>query len=117
MPVIIYVAGINVSVHVHGFCPEDTLSTAQPFVTKPGVMMHHHLLQCHVTRLGCCLQGHGHSDGLYCLNVTVSTGSSNNPFAFNCSLVVDHHKLKCSVKVLDYCIHGQGHSNCSKIVQ
>lgn len=64
------------SVHVHGFCAEDTLSTAQPFVTKPGVMMRHHELQCHVTRLGCYLQGHGHSDGLYCLNVTVSTGSS-----------------------------------------
>ena len=43
--------------------PDDISSTAEPFVTKPGVVMHHHGSECHARRLVCCLQGQGDGRG------------------------------------------------------
>ena len=36
-------------------------------------VVHDHKLDCHVKTLGCCLEGQGHSEGLYNQNMTVST--------------------------------------------
>ena len=45
----------------------------QSFVTKLGIVVHHHEAECHVKKLGLYLQGQGHSVGLYNQNVMVST--------------------------------------------
>ena len=42
---------------------EDIFSTAKCFVTKLGMVMHHHGPECHVNGLVCYLQGQGLSDG------------------------------------------------------
>ena len=64
---------ISVNVHL-----DNISSTAEPFVTKFGMvmMMHHHGPECHAKRLVCCFQGQGHSKGSYDQNMTVSTVSS-----------------------------------------
>ena len=48
----------------------------QPFVTKLGIVVHHHELECHAKKkLGFYLQDQGHSVGLYNQNVMVSAVS------------------------------------------
>ena len=44
---------------------DNISSTAEPFVTKLGMVMHHHGSECHAMRLVCCLQVQGHSGGSY----------------------------------------------------
>ena len=41
------------SVCVSGFCPDSIFGTAQPFLTKLGMVMHHHEPECHAERLVC----------------------------------------------------------------
>ena len=48
---------ISVNVHL-----DDISSTAEPFVTQLGVVMHHHGPECYARRLVCCLEVQGHSD-------------------------------------------------------
>ena len=43
----------------------------QPFVTKLGIVVHHHEPECHAKKMGFYLQGQG--VGLYNQNMTVST--------------------------------------------
>ena len=57
-------------------CPDDIFYTAKHFVNKLGMVMRHHKAECQAKRLVCCLQGQGHSKGLYDQNMTVSTISS-----------------------------------------
>ena len=45
----------------------------QPFVTKLGIVVHHHEPECHVKKMGFYLQGH--SVGLYNQNMMVSAMS------------------------------------------
>ena len=45
----------------------------QSFVTKLGIVVHHHEPKCHAKKMGFYLQGQGHSVGLYNQNMTVST--------------------------------------------
>ena len=45
----------------------------QPFVTKLGIVVHHHEAECHAKKMGIYLQGQGHIVGLYNQNMTVST--------------------------------------------
>ena len=40
-------------------------STAEPFVTKLGIVMQHHGPECHAERLFCYFLGEGHNDGKY----------------------------------------------------
>ena len=47
----------RISVNVH----QDDISTAEPSVTKHGIVIHHHRPECHARRLVCCLQVQGHS--------------------------------------------------------
>ena len=49
---------IPVDVHL-----DNISSTAEPFVTKLGMVMHHHGPECHTGRLVCCLQVQSHSGG------------------------------------------------------
>ena len=51
---------IPVNVHVDGI-----FSTAEFFVTKLGMVMHHHRPECHARRLVCCLHVQGQVEGLY----------------------------------------------------
>ena len=51
---------IPVNVHL-----DDILSTAEPFVTKFGIVMHHHGPEYHARRLVCCLQFHSITEGSY----------------------------------------------------
>ena len=55
-------------------CWEETLVSVcmQPFVTKLGTVVHHCELECHVKKMGFCLQGQGHSVGLYNQNIMFS---------------------------------------------
>ena len=53
-------------------CSEAILWTAQPFKTKLVIVIYYHEVECHAKKkLGCYLQGQGHSEGLYNLNVFV----------------------------------------------
>ena len=45
----------------------------QSFVTKFGIVMHNHELECHAKKMGFYLEGQGHSVGLYNQNMKVST--------------------------------------------
>ena len=47
---------MSINVHL-----DNVLSTAQPFATKLGMVMHHHGQECHVKRLICYIKGQGHS--------------------------------------------------------
>ena len=50
--------------------------TTKHFVSKLGIVMHHHESECHAKRLVCCFQGQGHRKGSYDQNITISTVSS-----------------------------------------
>jgi len=47
-----------------------------PFVTRLGMVMHHHELEFNTKQFLCYVQGQGHSEGLYDPNVPISTISS-----------------------------------------
>ena len=61
---------VQLSVNV---CPAEIFLTTEPFVTKLGIVLHHHEPECHTQRLVCQLKDQGHSEGLYNQNMTVST--------------------------------------------
>ena len=42
----------------------NTFLTAEPFVTKLGMVEQHHGPECHVIKLVCNVQGQGHIDSL-----------------------------------------------------
>ena len=94
------------SVHL---CLEDIIRTAQPFVTKLCMVMHHH-----VNKMGCCLQCH--SEGLQKDIIKIwlfLLYHLKYSFASKHSMIVGHHKPKCLVKILECCVHGHGHSKHS----
>ena len=45
----------------------------QPFVTKFGIVVHHHQPECHAKKWDSIFKFKGHSVGLYNQNMTVST--------------------------------------------
>ena len=53
------------------FCPADIFWIAEPFITKLGMVMHHHEPDCLPERLICCLQGQSHSEGSHNKNMTL----------------------------------------------
>ena len=55
------------------FVPTRQSVCLQPFVTKLGIVVHHHELECSAKKMGFYLQGQGQSVGLYNQNMTVST--------------------------------------------
>ena len=47
-------------------CSSQNISpTAEPFVTKLGMVMHYHGPECYARKQICCLQVQGHSEGSY----------------------------------------------------
>ena len=50
-------------------CPDDIFWNAEPFTTKPGMVMHHYQPECSSKRLVCCLQGQGHNYRWYNQNM------------------------------------------------
>ena len=56
--------GLRIPVNVH---LNDISSTAEPFLTKLGMVMHHHGPECYARKKICCVQVHseGHSEGSY----------------------------------------------------
>ena len=64
---------------------------------------------------GGCLEGQGHSEGLYDQNMTFFyVFWTADSLATKLGLMIHHHKPECLVKELDYCIQGQGHNKGSK---
>ena len=92
---------------------------AELFVTKPGMLMHHYKPECHVRKMGCYLQGQGHSNWVW---VHTMKSWLFLLYVLNCwrfgdqlSFTVHVHKLECLVKRLLCCIQGQGHSEGSEL--
>ena len=44
---------------------DDILWIAEPFANKPSMMIHHYKPECHVRKMGCYLQGQGHSNWVW----------------------------------------------------
>ena len=51
--------GLNISITV---TLDDFVGIAEPLVTKPGMTIHHYKPECCVQKMGCYLQGQGHSN-------------------------------------------------------
>ena len=89
------VKGQNVNVY-----PDDIFYTTKHFVSKLGIMMDHHELECYAKRLVCYFQGQVHSKGSYDQNVTVFTILSELLIFFSAKLflIVHHHKRVCFIR-------------------
>ena len=105
----------NISVKVS---LDDMLWIAEPLVTKPSMVMHTlYKPEYHVRKMGCYLQGQGHSNWIW---VHTMKSWLFLLYVLNClffggqfSLTVHVRKLECLVKRLLCCIQGQGHSEGS----
>ena len=75
----------------------DISWTAQPFLTKLGMVVYYHEIECHVENLVGCLQGQGCSESSYNKNMTfcyiVYTAGS---FGTKLCFILQHCKLESS---------------------
>ena len=98
---------------------DDILCIAEPFVTKPNMMRHPYKPECHMRKMGFCLQGQGHSNWISVHTIKYDyfcyTFGTADFFGDQLSLTVYVHKLECLVKRLLCCIQGQGHSEGCEI--
>ena len=82
---------------------DDDNFTAEPFVTKLFMVIHHLKPECHKKRKRKKKKKRGqdqcHTDGFYNQNVTTCSKYSHS-FASRFSLMADHHKLKCTIEIL-----------------
>ena len=86
--------GFRIPINVH---LDNVSSTAEPSVTKLGMMMQHHGPKCHARRLVCCLQVQGHSEGSF-NQIWLFLPYLLNCWSFwNRFWMVHHHKLGCFV--------------------
>ena len=60
-------------------CLDNISWTAQPYLTKLGMVVDYHEAGCHAERLVHCLPCQGHREGLYIQNRTIFTISSKLP--------------------------------------
>ena len=91
---------LNISINVS----LDIIWIAEPFVTKPSMVIYHYKPECHVQKMGHCLQGQGHSNWVW---VHTMKSWLFLLYVLNCwffgdqlSLTVHVHKLECLVKRL-----------------
>ena len=105
---------LNISVNVS---LDDILWLAEPFVAKPSMVIHHYKPEYQVRKMGCYLQGQGHSNWVW---VHTMKSWLSLLYVLNCwflgdqlSLAVHVHKLEYLVKSLLCCI--QGHSEGSEL--
>ena len=96
---------VSVNVNLDGI-----LCIAEPFVTKPSMVIHHYKPEDHVRKMGFYLQGQGHSNWI-CVHTMKSWLFL--VYVLNCwffgdqlSLTVHVHKLECLVKRLFCCSQG-----------
>ena len=98
--------------------PETIFWTAQPFLTKYGILVYHCGMECHT---------HTKWVAIFKVNVTVRAQitrydcfyifwTNDSLLQSNLSLMVDQLKPKCVVKILDCSVQGQGHNEQLKIV-
>ena len=97
-------------------CLDDISWTAQTFVNKLDVVVHHHEMKCLAERLICWLQGQGHSEGLHNQTTIISAVSSKLLILLQPNFVWWHIiiKLECCVRKFGCSVKGQGHSKSSK---
>ena len=93
------------SVCVSRFCLGDISLTAQPFVTKQGMVVYYHELECHAEKFVCYLQGQGHSEGIYVIKMWLFLLHFLNFWciASKLGLIVQHHKPECAMEKSDCC--------------
>ena len=93
------------SVCVSRFCLCDISLTAQPFVTKQGMVVYYHELECHAEKFVCYLQGQGHSEGIYVIKMWLFLLHFLNFWciASKLGLIVQHHKPECAMEKSDCC--------------
>ena len=81
-------------------CPDFVWTIfPEPFISKLGVVVYYHEPECHVEKLVCCLQGQGHSKGIYHKKRLLLLYFLN--FRSICNqiwLMVHHHKPKYPVE-------------------
>ena len=82
--------GQNISV-----CPDDIFQTNYLFVTKFGVVIHHHEPECHAKRVVCYSQGRGHSKGSYDHDSLYYIFWTADPFVIKPSFIVHYHTPVC----------------------
>ena len=90
------------------FCPDDICKTNKHFLTKLGIVMHHHEPECHANG----------GFAIFKFKVTAdSKGSSDNgsfcyifwaadPSLIKLGLIVHYNKPVCVTMKLDCCLHG-----------
>ena len=80
--------------------PLDNISsTAEPFGTKLGMVMHHHGPECRARRLFFCLRSRGHSQGSYNqIWLFLPYLQTADLFATKFKWMVHYHKLECLYK-------------------
>ena len=83
---------------------DHMVSTAEPFVIKLWIVMHHHRPECYVKRLVWYLKSQGHSEGLW-LDMTVELVCS----FFQPNLIGLRIIIFWSVLRKNYYVQGQGH--------
>ena len=114
---------LNVSVNVR---LDDILCIAEPFVAKPSMVRHHYKPECHMQKMGFCLQGQGYSNLIlvrtmkydyYMLHVLNCWFLGATNLVWQCMFiswmssekVFAVFKVKVTVKVLNFseCLPGQ----------
>ena len=107
---------LNVSVNVR---LDDILCIAEPFVTKPSMVRHHYKPECHMQKMGFCLQGQGHSNWIsvctmkydyYMLHVLNCWFLGATNLVWQCMFISWNVLWKGFC-----CIQGQGHSEGSEL--
>ena len=86
-------------------CPDVIFWIAEPFTTKPDMVMHHHEPDCLPNRLFCCQQNQGHREGSYNEKLTFwYIFWTADHFATKLDFMAHHHKMDCLVKRFDCCV-------------
>ena len=93
---------------------DDASLTAEPFVTKLGMVMRHHRPSCHTRRLVCYLQGQGHSEGSY-NQIWPFLPYLLNFWSFLQPNVIRLYIISWSILCKNWCFQGHGHSEGSKL--
>ena len=85
---------VTVRVRMSMFVQMKSFKPPKHFVSKLGIGMHRHELDCHAKRLVCYFQGQGHSKGSYDQNMTITT-VSYELLILLLVLIVHYHKPEC----------------------
>ena len=77
---------------------DNISSTAEPYVTKLGKVMHHHWPECHARKLVCCLQVQGHTEAhIIKYDCVYHIYWTTDFLATKFNWMVHYHQLECFV--------------------